>query len=462
MTEGWGSYEWDEAGRLKTVNYIDLAVVYEYDHLGRRISKTIWSWDYSKKKKLHRFVYDGWLPVAELNCDPSTGAILDVKHYLWGLDLSHTFHGAGGVGGLLAGFLPTSLALPCYDAHGTIHQYLTSSGAAMNPVAAHYDPWGLMFSGQTPQIPFGFSTKYMDWESELYYHEERYYAPWLGRFISRDPLEESGGLNLYAYCQNDPVNKWDYLGLTIGEIFVQGVGAGWAGWQIILNGETAVRIDNELYYVTGRPQEGMKVPKSGTTSVLFIYKKGEPNNLFRLDLHKPTTRNPNPQWHYNTVENMSISKVQGLTRVDHNFTRGASATGKTITIFQHGGRAMFVAGVGLSVYDIYKADNKIRETTRQVGGWAGAIGFAKAGGVIGVKIGFKVGTVLGAGPQALVTIPGSATIGGISGSIGGGVVGWVVGTKVTETVYDWAFTPLQKEEWIVCKEQSPSPLFLLK
>jgi hypothetical protein len=35
----------------------------------------------------------------------------------------------------------------------------------------------------------------------------------LGRFINRDPIEEQGGLNLYAFCRNDGVNKWDYLGM---------------------------------------------------------------------------------------------------------------------------------------------------------------------------------------------------------------------------------------------------------
>ncbi|MDD4406299.1 MAG: hypothetical protein PHO36_16240 [Parabacteroides sp.] len=37
--------------------------------------------------------------------------------------------------------------------------------------------------------------------------------PYLGRWLSRDPIEEKGGLNLYAFVNNDPVNKWDKLGL---------------------------------------------------------------------------------------------------------------------------------------------------------------------------------------------------------------------------------------------------------
>ena len=41
-----------------------------------------------------------------------------------------------------------------------------------------------------------FSTKYYDAETDLYYYGYRYYSPSLGRWISRDPIEEEGGLNL--------------------------------------------------------------------------------------------------------------------------------------------------------------------------------------------------------------------------------------------------------------------------
>jgi len=42
----------------------------------------------------------------------------------------------------------------------------------------------------------------------------RYYDPETGRWPSRDPIGERGGLNLYGFVANDPVNAWDYLGLT--------------------------------------------------------------------------------------------------------------------------------------------------------------------------------------------------------------------------------------------------------
>ncbi|MDD4406252.1 MAG: RHS repeat-associated core domain-containing protein [Parabacteroides sp.] len=57
-----------------------------------------------------------------------------------------------------------------------------------------------------------FFTKYTDNETDLVYYGYRYYSPALGRWLSRDPIEEQGGLNLYGFVNNDPVNKWDKLG----------------------------------------------------------------------------------------------------------------------------------------------------------------------------------------------------------------------------------------------------------
>jgi len=42
----------------------------------------------------------------------------------------------------------------------------------------------------------------------------RYYSPSQGRFLGRDPIEESGGLNLYGFVGNNPINRWDLLGMS--------------------------------------------------------------------------------------------------------------------------------------------------------------------------------------------------------------------------------------------------------
>ena len=42
-----------------------------------------------------------------------------------------------------------------------------------------------------------------------------YYCPNVGRWTTRDPIEEKGGANLYAFCKNDPIGKVDPLGQDV-------------------------------------------------------------------------------------------------------------------------------------------------------------------------------------------------------------------------------------------------------
>jgi uncharacterized protein RhaS with RHS repeats len=50
----------------------------------------------------------------------------------------------------------------------------------------------------------------------------RYYSAKLGRFLNQDPIEEAGGINLYAFCGNDGVNRWDMLGNSaMGDSFIE-------------------------------------------------------------------------------------------------------------------------------------------------------------------------------------------------------------------------------------------------
>jgi RHS repeat-associated protein len=79
--------------------------------------------------------------------------------------------------------------------------------------------------GVTREFTLGYDwqTKYYDRETQLYCFPKRYYDPRTGRWLSRDPLGEAGGFNLYAYCGNDPVNRHDPLGLeseVVGKTYV--------------------------------------------------------------------------------------------------------------------------------------------------------------------------------------------------------------------------------------------------
>ena len=57
-----------------------------------------------------------------------------------------------------------------------------------------------------------FTGRERDDETGLGYHTHRYYAPWLGRWISCDPVGVEAGLNLYVYCFDNPIGLTDPLG----------------------------------------------------------------------------------------------------------------------------------------------------------------------------------------------------------------------------------------------------------
>ena len=75
--------------------------------------------------------------------------------------------------------------------------------------------------------PFRYRGYYYDEETNLYYLQSRYYDPEIRRFINADDItyitpEDLNGCNLYAYCGNNSVNRWDPTGHfwdTIFDIF---------------------------------------------------------------------------------------------------------------------------------------------------------------------------------------------------------------------------------------------------
>ncbi|MBR2679445.1 MAG: RHS repeat-associated core domain-containing protein, partial [Exiguobacterium sp.] len=103
-----------------------------------------------------------------------------------------------------------TLYVPHADAYGNIFRYTDTEG---NVVAEYaYDAFGrtISRSGTMSDVfRHRFSTKYCDTETGLYYYGCRFYHPALMRWLNRDPIEEDGGLNLYGFCGNNAVSRYD-------------------------------------------------------------------------------------------------------------------------------------------------------------------------------------------------------------------------------------------------------------
>jgi len=98
--------------------------------------------------------------------------------------------------------------------NGNLTQVLDATATNNISIAAHYeyDPYGNLIHSSGPYAdlnPIRFSTKWFDEETHLGYWGYRYYSPRLGRWLSRDPMEEKGGWNLYAAMANSPVYWFD-------------------------------------------------------------------------------------------------------------------------------------------------------------------------------------------------------------------------------------------------------------
>jgi len=217
--DGTLEYFWDAENRLvRVTDGTNTFAEYTYDYQGRRIAKA--STASAPQGVGNRiYFYQGWNLIAEYTADSDwNNEVLDFN-YTWGLDLSQSLQGAGGVGGLLVAEKVstgnTGEYYPTYDGNGNVSEFINSSGAQV----AHYeyDAFGnqlSLSSGSLKNIfAHRFSTKYHDEETGFYYYGYRYYDPVTGRWPSRDPIEEEGGVNLYGMVGNRTVDRVDYFGL---------------------------------------------------------------------------------------------------------------------------------------------------------------------------------------------------------------------------------------------------------
>ncbi|MDD2601071.1 MAG: RHS repeat-associated core domain-containing protein, partial [Kiritimatiellae bacterium] len=201
---GW-QYVWNGENRLIQASNDTAVVTYTYDHQGRMVTKTI-------NDVARRYLWDNFNIIQILAYSQNHTY---TNSFVWGLDLSESLQEAGGVGGLLAEIQDGTPYFSAFDANGNVTEYVSTNGN----ISAHYEysPFGeltLQSGDLAASFTHRFSTKPWCAVTGLSEYELRKYKPRMGRWLSRDPIEERGGVMLYGFVGNNAVGRWDLLGMS--------------------------------------------------------------------------------------------------------------------------------------------------------------------------------------------------------------------------------------------------------
>ena len=208
------TYQWDAANRLMSVTGPTNQSLFTYDGLGRRVQII---------EKTNGVAY-------ATNTFVWCGQELCEQRDLTGTNVTKRFFGGGEqMSGTNYFFTRDHL--------GSVREMTDGTGAIK--VRYDYDPYGRQtkISG-TMDADFGYAGMYYHAVSGLNLTLYRAYDSDLGRWPNHDPIQELGGLNLYGYVANNPINYYDPLGLALtGQPYAMfGGGAG----SVTINGTSYV------------------------------------------------------------------------------------------------------------------------------------------------------------------------------------------------------------------------------
>lgn len=198
---------WDAWSRITSVmNNGTVVGDYAYDGQHRRTTRQVGS------DTLHSYYNDEWRPVEERKDSETTASM----SYLWGArhrdDLVRRDRATSGTSlnesryVLMDYFNPAAIT----DESGTVKERYAFSAFGLRTIL---NPDYTLRGSSECAMEFDFQGQFLDAESGLLNYGYRYYSPQLGRWTCKDPIEQQGGINIYAYAGNNSVNLVDYLGL---------------------------------------------------------------------------------------------------------------------------------------------------------------------------------------------------------------------------------------------------------
>ncbi|MEY2489400.1 MAG: hypothetical protein QOC70_1342, partial [Verrucomicrobiota bacterium] len=255
------TYEWDAASRLTAINVGSQRSEFTYDGLSRRVKilEKIGSTVTSAKQ----FVWVG-NRIAQERDEHNT---ITRQYFAEGEQREKRYYYAR-------------------DHLGSIRELTNVEGTLV--ARYDYDPYGkrTKLSG-TADVDFGYAGHYHHAPSGFNLTLYRAYNPAVGRWLSKDPVGEEGGVNLYGYVENNPINAVDLLGLRSEKNYASLPEAGEAGARADLWAASRNKLERGAiefsgwicktkcnaalpYYYTGPTQgragSGANAPKADTST----------------------------------------------------------------------------------------------------------------------------------------------------------------------------------------------------
>ena len=196
------SYTYDGFNRLKKTETVKAGirttVHFTYNGDDLRVSKTVKKSDKGYTAEVTNYLYDRQNVILETDGSTNVKA-----RYIKGINYIAKADAAGKESYFL------------FNGHGDVVQTVDAAGTVQNQY--DYDIWGNpTLTVETANNAIRYTGEFYDEETGLYYLRARYYDPNLGRFTTEDSYwgEDNNplSLNLYTYCQNDPIQYVDPTG----------------------------------------------------------------------------------------------------------------------------------------------------------------------------------------------------------------------------------------------------------
>lgn len=187
-------FEWENGRILKNINTSDKAIQMSYDSNGMRTQKSV----------------DG----------VKTNYYYDSSNNLFALTQGNDtlFFYYDNSGEVMSVSCNGTMYYYIKDLQGDITEIVDKDGKAVAEYA--YDAWGNMLTEDNGTLtigklnPFRYRSYVYDEETGLYYLQSRYYDPLTGRFLNADVYADTQSgtplsTNMFAYCENNAINKSD-------------------------------------------------------------------------------------------------------------------------------------------------------------------------------------------------------------------------------------------------------------